>query len=114
MVKGPFSADTARDSVLVALFFATTSAPGMIAPEASTTVPEIDDVAPPCAYAVPAASVIAATSAQTDASVLNSCFMERSSFAPTQLCGQTVRWLYTKRQEIDVNPLCDELCDGWG
>src|SRR4029453_19396082 len=114
MVKGPFSADTARDSMLVALFCATISAPGMIAPETSTTVPEIEDVAPPCAYAVPAASVIAATSAQTDASVLNTCFMERSSFAPTQLCGHTVRWLYTKGQEFDVKPVCDECCDGWG
>ena len=42
---------TVSKVVPVARFFTTTAAPGMTPPLGSTTTPEMDDVAPPCAYA---------------------------------------------------------------
>jgi hypothetical protein len=42
---------TVSKVVPVAVFLTTTAAPGMTPPLGSTTTPEIDDVAPPCAYA---------------------------------------------------------------
>jgi hypothetical protein len=47
IVNAPSDDVTAEDTALVASFFALTVAPGMTAPEASVTVPESDDVAPP-------------------------------------------------------------------
>jgi hypothetical protein len=52
MVNCPCSFVVAVSSSAVALFFATTEAPGRIAPEASTTVPAMIVVPlPPCANA---------------------------------------------------------------
>ncbi len=52
MVKVPFVPVTEANLTPVALFCATTSAPGTTAPEVSTTVPERDAaVLPPWAYA---------------------------------------------------------------
>ena len=47
MVKAPLASVTVRDSAAVALFFATTSAPGMTPPDESTTRPESEVVLPP-------------------------------------------------------------------
>jgi hypothetical protein len=47
----PSADETAVETALVALFFASTVAPGMTAPDPSTTTPDKDAVVPPWAHA---------------------------------------------------------------
>src|SRR5262249_36833099 len=74
IVNVPFSALTVVDSAAVATFLALMSAPGMTAPDASVTVPVIELVAPPCAYAsVPAMAIITVKATGATSRV---CFMK--------------------------------------
>src|SRR3954465_15201166 len=51
MLNSPFSLVTLSNCAPVALFLATTLAPGITPPELSTTVPASAEFATPCAYA---------------------------------------------------------------
>src|SRR5436190_1725367 len=67
IVNCPCSFDTASDVTAVSARLTTTLAPGMIAPDASVTLPDNVDVTPPCANAAgaPKASTATARKAAT-------------------------------------------------
>src|SRR5262249_44999200 len=84
MVKAPFSDETASKAPAVASFLRLTVAPGRIAPDESTIVPDSDEVAePPWAKAGrPTVTVARRTSADTSPREL---FLIETSSSPASL-----------------------------